>query len=833
MPTFQSVDYATCPGNDERKSQDPEGRGKTWVLGSFNILPEDGPGPCDSGYCNNKDWSTKGSSQDPVNGDRTNDILSWNCSKPEADLGCPKHYRGKRSTHIMSGGDPNDRGYGFDDSEHENGCNGASIGRGVLDFKRMQVINNNHISGTRGIGYIKGGNSNGISGRDHQTAAGPWEAPASSYAHWGHNCNPVGVGNAFMGVDGHPCDDPDASRDALIGGCTSENCTSEHNNKLAAVCMKNPLNYYNTDTSTGMYIVNTEDINTYNMNSHIEKCCGMEYIEELINREKGIDDGSIQSEDNTFSDERLLTDFQNEVNPSFCHPDYCTDNGESDYDNNFRLSQKCRSKLEEACINEADMFFYTDKCMTPEKRLISIGRGGGRGLRADPSDTIQVRKYNEAGEKHCTNNNEYIGLSNQEIIRRMERPVNCEELTITNPSDCPTSCSYIPPTTSSYCQTSCVDDPADPLLSVPTTSTFCHTLCSYVPQEPGTCISINPVAQYTQLELPNWLTTPPTTELDKRVKDKCTDWCISNSKEDISVGGKKCNKTLEIACQKIWNRTKDAYLNVQNTLPTDPAGIISLVDGEYEGNKLVSSFEKMLCSCNWPEEYWSNMRELIRDKFHGAEEKMTESRKCMDFNCESSGGPMWSEDANRSDEISCPPQQYTYCVASQNFDIGDVTASNNAQMNIHANLDLSCDSRRVEHRESQGQTFGSTDPPQEEEGGGDTGVCMDDAGLEVNVSESCSLQPEHEPTCVSCSVEQIPEGDVVQGRWCLSSRQEMCEGGGNTWSEGGFYTIIIDILDSFGMNTLFVEMGWELKLLILIGACLVGLVVIVAIKKSL
>ena len=142
--------------------------------------------------------------------------------------------------------------------------------------------------------------------------------------------------------------------------------------------------------------------------------------------------------------------------------------------------------------------------------------------------------------------------------------------------------------------------------------------------------------------------------LDRKKFDKCSIWCKDFPDE--------CGLVIPSTCSLIYNSHKAGST-------TDGAG--SLIDEN-----------EPLCACNWPEEYYQNIKDGIKEKYNVGDAQVTAKRECLVQACSDSA----VKPANLEDRITeeCDDQNFISCVQNIDANFADATVTGDTDIIIRA-----------------------------------------------------------------------------------------------------------------------------------------------------
>lgn len=173
-------------------------------------------------------------------------------------------------------------------------------------------------------------------------------------------------------------------------------------------------------------------------------------------------------------------------------------------------------------------------------------------------------------------------------------------------------------------------------------------------------------------------------------RDACTLWCSRNPIE--------CRGKLDNFC-------KDVYDN-------------SVSSTGEAGDRFIRS--QKICGCNWPQEFYDNLRSTFVDDFNVPEQFVPNRRICLHKGCkESMIGDLQSEDAiYGTSENACDQMNIVNCVQNMNFNAGDINVADGGTFHFQTSQDANCNLQmQVEDYTRMYNYYAgiSPEPPAEEE----------------------------------------------------------------------------------------------------------------------
>ena len=142
--------------------------------------------------------------------------------------------------------------------------------------------------------------------------------------------------------------------------------------------------------------------------------------------------------------------------------------------------------------------------------------------------------------------------------------------------------------------------------------------------------------------------------LERKKFDKCSIWCKDFPDE--------CGLVIPSTCSAIYNRDKAGYT-------ADGDG--SLIDENEE-----------LCACNWPEEYYQNIKDGIKEKYNVGDAQVTAKRECLVQACGDSAVKPADLEDRKTEE--CDDTNFISCVQRIDANFADATVTGDTDIIIRA-----------------------------------------------------------------------------------------------------------------------------------------------------
>tara|TARA_B100001094_G_scaffold308067_1_gene340330 strand:+ start:421 stop:2181 length:1761 start_codon:yes stop_codon:yes gene_type:complete len=160
---------------------------------------------------------------------------------------------------------------------------------------------------------------------------------------------------------------------------------------------------------------------------------------------------------------------------------------------------------------------------------------------------------------------------------------------------------------------------------------------------------------------------------DETKKNSCIDWCSFNKSE--------CDSQITEYCREIYYGISE-----EGRAAGTPSTYGDIESSGYDVARTAAmEANDELCACNWPDEYYDNVKHNLMNFYKVSESQLAGGRKCLYKPCETHKIQYVNDIID-----DCPADNYLHCIQEMPITVGATRVDSQGELNITPTQNMDC-----------------------------------------------------------------------------------------------------------------------------------------------